>query len=113
ARLKPRIPSELLLAARRNEHLAGALAEEDAALRAVPVGDAALRLRRAVVERVGDRREPFAAGGLEQPLHIRTGKVAELVEAQRDVFDNETVIALRARHLELVAGDLLDARCLD
>src|ERR1051325_1357922 len=76
ARQKPGVPAEMAFAARMDEHFAGSLADEEVGLRSVPVADAALRFRGAIVERVGDGGEPLAAGGFEQPLHVRTGKVS-------------------------------------
>ena len=79
----------------------------------VPVRDAALRERRAVQQRVRDRPQTFASGGLQQPSHIGAREVAERGEAERDVLDHEALIALGAGHLELVTGDLLHGRRLN
>src|SRR5437764_15481041 len=79
-RPEPRIPAEALGALRLDKNLAGALAEEDRRLAAVPVRDAALRLRGSIQQRVRDRAEALAAGRLEQPSDVRTGKASELVE---------------------------------
>src|SRR6266566_7654298 len=105
-RPEPRIPSEVLLAAGLDQYLARALADEDARGVAVPVCETAFRLRRAVEHRVRERAEPFAARRLEEPLDVRTGEVPELVEAERDILDDQPLVALRARGLELVARDL-------
>ena len=78
------------------------------ALPPIPVGHAALRVRGAVVEGIGDGGQALSARGLEQPLHVGAGEVAQLVESEGDVLDDEAVVALGARHLELVARDLLD-----
>src|SRR5207253_1714192 len=94
-RLEPRIPSELLPAARLDEHLARALAHEHPRRVAVPVRETALRLRGTVQHRVGDRTEPFAAGRFEEPFDVRPGKMSELVEAERDVLDDEPLVTLR------------------
>src|SRR5579884_2496966 len=81
ARLEPGVPSEPLISARFDEHFAFAVAEENVTVFAVPIGDATLRFRRAIVERVRDRGESLASGGFEQPSHVRTGEVSELFEA--------------------------------
>src|SRR5207245_11128442 len=78
-RLKPRVPSELLLASRLYQHFTRALAEEHVTFPAVPICDTALRLSRAIVERVCGRGETLPAGRLEQRTHVRSRKVAELV----------------------------------
>src|SRR6185436_14389262 len=109
-RQEPGIPAEMTLAARRDQHLTRRLAVEDVTVTTVPVRDATLRFGGAVVQRVRDRGESLSAGRFEQPLHIRTRKIAELVEAKGDVLDDEAVVALRAGDFELVAGDVLDRR---
>src|SRR6266508_1580752 len=113
ARLKPRIPTEALFTTRLHEHFAGAFTEKDVALVAIPIRDAALRLRSAIVERVCDRGEPLPPCGFEQPSHVRSWEVAELIEAERNVLDDEALIALAPRNVELESGDLLDACRLD
>src|SRR6185295_3174421 len=58
ARLEPGVPAEVPLAARLDEDLSLHFSHEHLHLVAVPVADAALRARSAIVERVRDRREP-------------------------------------------------------
>src|SRR5713226_7528071 len=81
ARLKPGVPPEALLAPRLDEHFAPALAAEDMSLLAVPVGDTALRLRRAIVEGIRDRRQALPSRCFQQPAHVRSGEIAELIKA--------------------------------
>src|SRR5438105_281257 len=95
-RLKPGVPSEKLIASRLHQNLACALAEKHLPICAIPVGDATLSSSGTVVQRVGDGSEPFAPRRFEQPANIGPGEVSQLVEPERDVLDNETVIALRA-----------------
>src|SRR5438477_421512 len=54
-RLEPRVPSELLFAARLDENFPVALAEKNLRFVAVPIRDAALRFRRSIEQRVCDR----------------------------------------------------------
>src|SRR5437588_11809608 len=79
-RLEPGVPSEVTFAARLDQNLARDGSAENVALRSIPIRDAAFRFRGAVVQRVGDRGEPFSAGGFEEPADVRSGEVAELVE---------------------------------
>src|SRR5688572_2058394 len=101
-RLEPGVPAEMSLAPRLHEDLPRGLAHEHVHLAAVPVADAALRAGGAVVERIRDRRETFAAGSLEQPANVRAWEIAELVEAQRYVLDNQALVALRLGDFEFV-----------
>src|SRR5205085_7263446 len=94
ARLEPRVPPEAAAAARLDKNFAVAFACEHVALLAIPICDAALRLRRSIVERVCDRCQSFSSGGFEKPADVRPGKVAELVEAKGDVLDDEAMMAL-------------------
>src|SRR5882762_5642643 len=89
ARLEPGIPAEMPFAARLDEDFSLADAAEDLHLRAVPIADAAFRFGSAIVERVRDGGQPFTSGRFEQPANVWAGKVAELVEAEGDVFDDE------------------------
>src|SRR5438105_12866418 len=93
-RLEPGVPSEVTFAARLDQNLARGDSAENVALRSIPIRDAAFRFRGAVVERVGNRGEAFAARCFEEPPDVRTREVAKLVEAEGDVFDDETVVAL-------------------
>src|ERR1700716_4052137 len=96
----------MLIPARLDQNLARALAEKDFPVAAVPVGDAALRPGGAIVECIRDRGESFAARGFQEAANIRSREVAQFVEAEGNVLHHETVIALAARDLELVARDL-------
>src|SRR5207245_5371951 len=89
ARLKPRVPSEMPLTAGLHENLSRALAEKDLALFSVPVRDAALRFCRAIVQGVGDRRQALPSGRFQQPPYEGARKVAQLVEAEGNVLDDE------------------------
>src|ERR1700737_661105 len=66
-RLKPCVPAKMALPARLHENLSSALAEKNLSLFPVPVGDATLRLCRAIVQGVGDGRQPFPARRFQQP----------------------------------------------
>src|ERR1700694_5442877 len=80
--LEPGVPSEMLIPARLDQNLACALAKKDFPVAAVPVRDTALRSGGAIVERIRDRGESFAARGFEEPADVRSREVAQLVEAQ-------------------------------
>src|SRR5712691_6242399 len=113
ARLKPRVPAKMALAAGLHENLSRTLAEKNLSLFPIPVGDATLRFCRAIVQGVGDGRQPFPARRFQQPPYEGTRKVAQLVEAEGDVLDDESAISLRAGRFQLVAGDVLNVGGLD
>src|ERR1700680_4106 len=113
ARLEPGVPSEVLISSRLHQNLAPALAEKDLSLAAVPVRDAALRSCGAVVQRIRDGGQSSASRGFQQPANIGSREVAQLVESERDVLDDETVIALGARDLEFVTRDLFHGSSLN
>src|SRR3954452_11447611 len=112
-RLKPGVPAEVLRSSRLDEHLPGRLPAEEVGRRPIPVGDAALGSCRAVEQRISDGAEALSAGCFEEPAYVETGKVAELVEAEVHVFDDEAAVAAAARLLELETGDVLHIRGLD
>src|SRR5258707_1473879 len=112
-RLEPGVPAEVPGAARLDEDLADRFAVKEVRVLAVPVGDATLRAGGTVEQRVGDGAEAFAAGCFEEPADERAGEVAKLIEAERDVLDDEAAVAAAARLLELEAGDLSHGRGLD
>src|SRR4051812_5605274 len=113
ARLEPGIPSEVPFAAWLDQDFSLADAAEDLDSGPVPVADAAFRFGGPVVERVGDGGQTLASGRFEQPFDVGTWKVAELVEAQRYVFDDEPAVALCPCRLQFIAGDLFDAGSLN
>src|SRR5699024_6694545 len=107
-RLKPGVPSEDRGAARLDEDLTMSLAKEEVRFGAIPVPHATLRFRGTIVQRVSHGGESLAPCRFEQPSDIGAGKITELVEAERNVFDDEAAVCLGFRDVEFVASDLFD-----
>src|SRR5258706_6297113 len=112
-RLEPGVPAEVPAAARLDEDLAHRLAVKEVGILAVPVGDTALRAGGAIEQRVGDRAEALATRRFEEPADEGSREVAELVEAERYILDDEAAVTAAARLFELEARDLFHRRGLD
>lgn len=110
---EPCVPAEAATSAGLRENLSRGLADEKVNGAAVPERQGAAGRGAAIVEGAGDRGEPRAACGLEQPLHVRAGKPSERVEPEGDVFDQKRRVERRARPVELRDDDLLESGSLD